>query len=310
MSGGLQRAYNQKIRSTAALTKVFRAQELIASSRISSARTQQAAAEPYADAITQAVSAVAIHSHDLDHPMTRPKPGNNKAAVLLLASDRGMAGSYAGAIIREAERLLATLAAADPPKEVELYVAGRRAVGYYHYRNRPLAGEWVYGSDHPTIAVSTEVANTLLEAFLAPTENGGVGEVYVVYTKFISLVAQEPKVVRMLPLEIINTETDDNSARGTEEQRSEYPLYEFEPSETLVLDALLPRYVAARIRSFMLESAASEVASRQRAMHAAVDNAHGIITKYTRYANAARQNDITQELTEIVSGANALADGQ
>ena len=309
MSGGLQRIYAKKIRSTVALTKVFRAQELIASSRIAGARTSQASAEPYAEAITQAVSAVAIHNHNLDHPMTQPKPDNHRVAVLLLASDRGMAGSYGGAIIREAEGLLKTLKEEDPEREIDLYVAGRRAVGFYHYRKRDLAGEWVYGSDHPTIDVCTEVANTLLDAFLLPTNKGGVGEVYVVYTKFQSLVLQEPRVVRILPLEIINTEVPEAGDRPTAEQRSEYPLYEFEPSEVLVLDALLPRYVAARIRSFMLEAAASEVAARQRAMHAAVDNAHQMIIKYSRYANAARQNDITQELTEIVSGANALADG-
>ncbi|MDR2702937.1 MAG: F0F1 ATP synthase subunit gamma [Cellulomonadaceae bacterium] len=306
MSGGLQRIYNSKIRSTRALTKVFRAQELIASSRIGSARSQQAAAEPYADAITAAVSAVAIHDHNLDHPMTRHKPDNHRAAVLVLGSDRGMAGSYVGAIIRRAESLLATLKEEDPEKIIDLYVAGRRAVGYFKYRNQELAHEWVYGSDHPTLDVCTEVANTLLDAFLLSTERGGVGEVYVVYTKFISLVAQEPRVVRILPLEIVNTEVTESGEPATKEQRREYPLYDFEPYEGLVLDALLPRYVAARVRSFMLEAAASEVASRQRAMHAAVDNAHQMIIKYSRYANAARQNDITQELTEIVSGADAL----
>ena len=309
MAGGQARIYAQKIRSTKELTQVFRAQELIASSRIAAARSAQAAAVPYADAITQAVSAVVIHNPDIDHALTRFKPGNNRAAVLLIAADRGMAGSYSSGLIREAEGLLERLSRRTPPAQVDLYVAGRRAIGYYHYRDRELAGEWVYGSDRPSDDDAIAISNTLLDAFNRSTADGGVGEVYVVYTKFINLVTQQPKVVRMLPLAIVG-EQGESAAAVAPAQRSEYPLYDFEPSEKLVLDALLPRYVAARIRSFMLEAAASEVASRQRAMHTAVDNSHEMINKYTRMANAARQNDITQEITEIVSGANALNDDE
>ena len=306
MSGGSQREYKQKIRSTVALGKVFRAQELIASSRIAAARTKQAAALPYADAITQAVSALVVHNPGIDHPLIRPKPGRYRAAVLVLAADRGMAGSYSGGIIRETEGLLKRLGENTAPEDIDLYVAGRRAVGYYTYRNRELAGSWVYGSDHPRDEDFVHVANTILEAYHRPNSEGGVSEVYVVYTRFINLVSQEPRVVRMLPLEIVADQVPDI---GTPEATTwaEYPLYDFEPSEKLVLDALLPRYVAARIRSFMLESAASEVASRQRAMHTAVDNSRSMVNKYTRLANAARQNDITAEITEIVSGADALS---
>jgi len=192
-----------------------------------------------------------------------------------------------------------------PPEDIDLYVAGRRAVGFYTYRNRDLAGSWVYGSDHPQDNDFVDVANTILEAYHRPNDQGGVSEVYVVYTRFINLVSQEPRVARMLPLEIVSDELPALDNAGVANW-SEYPLYDFEPSEKLVLDALLPRYVAARIRSFMLESAASEVASRQRAMHTAVDNSRNMVNKYTRLANAARQNDITAEITEIVSGADAL----
>ncbi|MCL1799944.1 MAG: F0F1 ATP synthase subunit gamma [Promicromonosporaceae bacterium] len=306
MSSGAARSYAQKIRSTAQLSKVFRAQELIASSRIQAARQAQAMSVPYAEAITTAVGALVTHNPDIDHALTRPRLDNRRVAVFVLSSDRGMAGSYSGGIIRECEGLLTELGKAQPPKTVDLYVAGRRAVSFYHYRHRELAGEWVYGSDHPTDADAVLITNTLLETFLRSTEEGGVGEVYVVYTKFINLVSQEPKVVRILPLSIVEAEkTAEMEGHGNS---FEYPLYDFEPSEKLVLDALLPRYVAARIRSFMLESAASEVAARQRAMHTAVDNSRVMIEKYTRMANAARQSDITQEITEIVSGANALAE--
>lgn len=194
-----------------------------------------------------------------------------------------------------------------PPEEIDLYIAGRRAVNYYTYRGRELAGSWVYGSDHPGDTDFVQVANTMLEAFNKPNDQGGVSEVYVVYTRFINLVSQEPRVTRMLPLEIVSDNLPTSLGSAAAATWSEYPLYDFEPSEKLVLDALLPRYVAARIRSFMLESAASEVASRQRAMHTAVDNSRNMVNKYTRLANAARQNDITAEITEIVSGADALA---
>jgi F-type H+-transporting ATPase subunit gamma len=310
--GGLQREYQQKIRSTQALQKVFRAQELIASSRIQRARDGNTAAAPFAAAITRAVSAVAAHS-DVKHPLTTHRDDTNKVAVLLVASDRGMAGSFTAGIIRANENLLEQLRAEG--KDPQLYVAGRRAVSYYHYRNVPLAGEWVYGSDKPTPEVSDEISDRLLAAFMAPAEGVaptpeqvkagytgvvGVSEVYVVYTQFENLVKQTATVVRMLPLEVVEGVKDPNYIE---------PLYEFEPSVEEVLDALLPRYVRARIRSFMLESAASEVASRQQAMHAATDNAANMISTYTRKANAARQNDITQELTEIVSGADGLAGG-
>jgi len=306
MSGGSQREFKQKIRSTVALSKVFRAQELIASSRIAAARSKQAAALPYADAITQAVSALVVHNPWVDHPLIRPKPGKPRAAVLVLASDRGMAGSYTGGVIREAGGLLQRLSERVTHEEIDLYVAGRRAVNYYTYRNRDLMGSWIYGSDHPQDTDFVQIANTMLEAFNRPNSEGGVSEVYVVYTRFINLVSQEPRVTRMLPLEIVSEGLPISTETATA-NKSEYPLYEFEPSEKLVLDALLPRYVAARIRSFMLESAASEVASRQRAMHTAVDNSRSMVNKYTRLANAARQNDITAEITEIVSGADALA---
>jgi F-type H+-transporting ATPase subunit gamma len=334
-----QRYYAQKIKSVASLARVFRAQELIASSRISAARTAQSAAVPYADAITVAVSAVAAHNPGIDHPLIRPKLGNDRVAVLVISADRGMAGSYNGGVIREAEGLLRKLSSGPHPKQVDLYVAGRRAINYYHYRQAKqtagplagvadnstaasseaqdgLAGEWIYGSDHPTDSDAIRISNTLLEAFSKPTEQGGVGEVYVVYTKFKNLVTQEPSVVRMLPLAIVGEAdgngrtqelTADGAPSGKTKWAAEYPLYEFEPSETQVLDALLPRYVTARIRSFMEEAAASEVAARQRAMHTAVDNTHTMIEKYTRLANAARQNDITEELNEIVAGASALS---
>jgi F-type H+-transporting ATPase subunit gamma len=297
MAGGSQRVFKQRIKSTQSLKKMFRAQELIAASRIGKARARTAAATPYERAITRAVSAVATHS-STNHPLTSERDDTNRAAVLVVASDRGMAGAYSASIIREAERLVQQLQAEG--KEVSLYATGRRAISYYRYRGRELAGEWSYGSDNPQSDVAGEIAETMLGAFLAPAAEGGVGELHIVYTQFVNMVTQRPRVVRMLPLEVV-----EGVAVPGENQA--LPLYDFEPSPEVVLDSLLPRYVRSRIFAFLLDAAASELAARQRAMHTATDNAEDLIRTYTRLANQARQADITQEISEIVSGADALA---
>lgn len=293
---GAQRVYRQRIRSTRSLSKMFRAQELIAASRIGKARDRMMHAAPYSRAITRAVSAVATHSNVTHHYLTE-RGDTNKVAVLLIASDRGMAGAYSATVIRETERLIGRLN--DAGKEVDLYVSGRRAVAYYQFRHRELAGQWLGVSDAPTVEVANEIAERMLDAFDA--EEGGVGEVHVVYTHFVNMVTQRPQIVRMLPLEIVEgvVEHDDDS--------QPLPLYEFEPSSEKVLDELLPRYVRSRIFACMLQAAASELASRQRAMHTATENAEDLIRTYTRLANQARQGEITQEISEIVSGADALA---
>ena len=294
---GQQRVYRQRIRSTQSLKKICRAMELIAASRIGKARGRVTASTPYARALTRAVSAVATHS-DVSHPLTTERSDTNRVAVLVVTSDRGMAGAYSASVIREAERLIADLGAEG--KEVSLYVAGRRAVGFYSFRRREVVRSWTGASDAPSYEVATEIADTLLEAFLAPAGAGGVGELHVVFTQFVNMVTQTPHVVRMLPLEIVEGVAPVEGNRAL-------PLYDFEPSPEAVLDALLPRYVRSRIYSFLLQAAASELAARQRAMHTATDNAEDLIRMYTRLANQARQAEITQEISEIVSGADALA---
>jgi F-type H+-transporting ATPase subunit gamma len=294
---GQQRVYRQRIRSTQSLKKIFRAMELIAASRIGKARGRVTASTPYARALTRAVSAVATHS-DVSHPLTTERTDTNRVAVLVATSDRGMAGAYSASVIREAERLMDELTGEG--KEVALYVVGRRAVSYYTFRGRPIVRDWTGGSDAPTYEVATEIADTLLDAFAAPAQDGGVSELHVVYTRFVNMVTQTPHVIRMLPLEVVE------GVAPAEPHRA-LPLYDFEPSPEAVLDALLPRYVRSRIYSCLLEAAASELAARQRAMHTATDNAEDLIRMYTRLANQARQAEITQEISEIVSGADALA---
>ena len=294
---GQQRVYRQRIKSTQSLKKMFRAQELIAASRIGRARDRMASASPYARAITRAVSAVATHS-DVSHPLLAERDDTNRVAVLLIASDRGMAGAYSASVIRETERLIERLEGEG--KEVALYISGRRAESYYRFRQRELAGVWTGQSDAPTSELAEEIASTLLEAFDADPADGGVGELHIVSTQFVNMVSQRPQVIRMLPLEVV-----EGVAPAGEHEA--LPLYDFEPDAAEVLDALLPRYVRTRIFACLLQAAASELAARQRAMHTATENAEDLIRTYTRLANQARQAEITQEISEIVSGADALA---
>jgi F-type H+-transporting ATPase subunit gamma len=295
--GAKQRVYRQRINSTRSLQKIFRAQELIATSRIAKARGRVNASTPYARAITRAVSALATFSN-VDHPLLTEKEQVRRAAVLLVTSDRGLAGAYSANAIREAERLSELLR--DEGKEVVPYIAGRKGVTYYRFRRREIEQEWIGFSDAPTYEAAREIGETLVDAFVRGSEDGGVDEIHIVFTRFVNMVTQVPEVVRMLPLEVVE---------GDEEPAGDdvLPLYEFEPNAAEVLDALLPRYVGSRIYNCLLQAAASEHAARQRAMKSASDNAQDIIKNYTRLANSARQAEITQEISEIVGGANALA---
>ncbi len=294
---GSQRVYRQRIRSTQALKKMFRAKELIAASRIGKARDRMAMATPYSRAITRAVSALATHS-DVSHPFLVERTDTGRAAVLLVASDRGMAGAYSVTVIRETEKLVARLRGEG--KQVVLYVAGRRADSYYTFRQRPPERAWTGQSDAPTTELADEIAAELLRAYRAPADEGGVDELHVVYTQFVNMVTQRPRVIRLLPLEVVEGVVEPG-------QDDVLPLYEFEPGPEVVLDALLPRYVRARIYAILLQAAAAELAASQRAMHTATENAEELIRNYTRLANQARQAEITQEISEIVSGADALA---
>jgi F-type H+-transporting ATPase subunit gamma len=291
------RQLRARIKSVQATQKITRAFELIAASRVVKAQQRASAAAPYARELTRAVSAVATFSN-VDHPLTTEPEDPKRAAVLVVTSDRGLAGAYSSAVLRDAERLAEQLRSEG--KEVALYISGRKGVAYYTFRQRPIVDQWSGFSDTPTYEAAREIADTLIEAFVDDESETAVEEVHVVYTRFKSMLVQEPTTVRLLPLEVV--ETDEQPEGGL------LPLYEFEPSPEDVLDALLPRYVQSRIFYCLLQAAASELASRQRAMKSATDNADELIVKYTRNANQARQAGITQEISEIVGGVNALAD--
>lgn len=280
------------------IKKVTRAMELIAASRIIKAQNRAQSAAPYARELTKAVSAVATFSN-VDHPLTTEADNPTRAAVLLITSDRGLAGAYSSSVIKEGEQLNQLLH--ENGKETVPFLTGRKAAAFYNFRKRTVAAKWEGFSDSPTYAHAREVADALIEAFLTPTAEGGVDEIHVVYTRFVSMLTQKAEVIRLLPLEVV--EGDQPPA-----DNELLPLYEFEPDAETVLDELLPLYVASRIHYCLLQAAASELASRQKAMKSATDNAQQLIERLTREANQARQAEITQEISEIVGGASALAE--
>ena len=255
-------------------------------------------AEPYARELTRAVEAVISRSTNVTHPFTQEPENPSRAAVLILTSDQGFAGAYNANVLRESGRLRQTLS--DRRIEPVLYVAGRKGIGWHRFRELELENSWSGFSAAPKYRNAQEISEVLLEAFNAGADEGGVDEIHLVGTNFVSMLTQRPSVRRLLPLEI--EETEEESPSGP------LPQYEFEPGPAEVLDALMPQYVAARIYYAMLEAAAAELASRRRAMKAATDNANDLLETLTREANNARQAEITQEISEIVGGANALAD--
>lgn len=293
--GAQIRVYRQKIASTTSMQKIFKAMELIATSRIGKARMRVSASLPYSNAITRAVSAVASQS-EVDHPLTTEPDSIRRAAVLVMTSDRGLAGSYSASVLKQAEHLIELLHGEG--KDVTTYLVGRKAQAYFDFRGRDYAKVWTGGTDAPEFETARELREALLLDFATDFEEGGVDEIHVVYTQFKSMVVQEPTVIRLLPLEVVEEEVESSSDL--------LPLYEFEPQPEDVLDALLPRYIESRIFSALLQAAASELAARQRAMKSAGDNANDLIKKYTRLRNNARQAEVTQELSEIVAGADAL----
>jgi F-type H+-transporting ATPase subunit gamma len=295
--GAQMRVYRQRIRSVQATKKITRAMELIAASRVVKARQRVTESTPYARALTRAVSAVATFSN-VDHPLTKEHPDVRRAAMVVITSDRGLAGAYSSSVLKESEKLAELLR--EEGKEVIPYLVGRKAVGFYKFRRREYAQEWSGFSDSPKFETAREIGARITEDFIKGFQDDGVDEVHVVFTRFVSMVTQEPEVIRLLPLEVVE---------GTEPPDPDelLPLYAFEPKAAEVLDALLPKYVTERLFNALLQSAASELAARQRAMKSATDNAEELIRKYTRQANQARQAEITQEISEIVGGADALA---
>ncbi|GAB2973406.1 F0F1 ATP synthase subunit gamma [Frigoribacterium salinisoli] len=295
--GAQLRVYRQRIRSAKTTKKVTRAMELISASRIQKAQARMKASAPYSRAITRAVSAVATFS-DVDHVLTTEPATVERAAVVLFTSDRGLNGAFSSNVLKEGEQL-ATLLRSEG-KDVVFYLVGRKAQGYFAFRRRDSERIWTGGTDQPEFSTAKEIGDAVVAKFLQDAGEGGVDEIHIVYNRFVNMVSQVPEVVRLLPLEVVE---------GVEEptEGEVLPLYEFEPDPVEVLDSLLPVYIESRIFNAMLQSAASEHAARQKAMKAASDNADTLIRDFTRLANNARQAEITQQISEIVGGADALS---
>jgi len=295
--GAQLRVYRQRIKAAQTTKKITRAMELISASRIQKALQRVKASGPYSRAVTRAVSAVATFSN-VDHILTTEPAQVDRAAIVIFTSDRGLAGAFSTNAVREASELAARLTGQG--REVVYYLVGRKAAAYFTFRRRDSERIWTGGTEKPEFETAREIGEALVAKFIQPTSEGGVDEIHIVYNRFVSAVTQVPEVVRLLPLEVVE---------GVEapSENEVLPLYEFEPEVGDVLDALLPVYIESRVFNAMLQSAASEHAARQKAMKSASDNADKLIKDYTRLANNARQSEITQQISEIVGGADALS---
>ncbi|GHI04945.1 ATP synthase F0F1 subunit gamma [Streptomyces cellostaticus] len=297
--GAQLRVYKRRIRSVSATKKITKAMEMIAASRVVKAQRKVAASTPYAQELTRAVTAVGTGSNT-KHPLTTEAENPARAAVLLLSSDRGLAGAFNSNAIKAAEQLTERLEREG--KQVDTYIVGRRGVAHYNFRERKVTESWTGFTDEPSYADAKKVAAPLIEAIEKDSADGGVDELHIVYTEFVSMMTQTALDARLLPLRL------EEVAEEAKPKGELLPLYDFEPSAEDVLDALLPRYVESRIYNALLQSAASKHAATRRAMKSATDNAGELIESLTRLANQARQAEITQEISEIVGGASALAD--
>jgi F-type H+-transporting ATPase subunit gamma len=297
-----------RIRSAGSIKKITKAQELIATSRISKAQARVQAARPYSEEITNMLTELAGASA-LDHPLLVERESPKRAGVLVVSSDRGLCGGYNANVLRQSEELFSLLR--EEGKKPVVYTVGRKALGYYKFRERDVAESWTGFSERPTYEHAKEIADTLVTAFMSgadddgddPGEDGilGVDELHIVFTQFKSMLSQTAVTLRIAPM-VIDYVGEEESGPQT--------LFSFEPNAEALFDALLPKYVATRVYSALLEAAASESASRRRAMKAATDNADDLIKALTLEANRERQAQITQEISEIVGGANALADAR
>ncbi len=314
--GAKLRVYRSRIRSVQSTKKITKAQELIAASRIAKAHARMAAARPYADELTRALAALGKNA-SLQHPMLTGVESPQRTGVLVVTSDRGLAGGYNANALKKANELAKRLEGEG--KQVVLYVVGRKGVAYYRFRHVAISGSWTGFSEQPNFGDARAATEAIVAALTATSANesggeAGIDELYVVYTRFQNSVTQIPAPVLVSPANGTGGDDEAGAAAAAvggpadeDAEQGPQPSYEFEPEPEKLIAALLPRYVSARIFSALLESAASESAARRRAMKSASDNATDLIKTYTRLASQARQAEITQEISEIVGGADALA---
>lgn len=305
--GAQLRVLRRRIKSTQSIKKITKAMELVATSRVGKAQTRVAASLPYANAITGVMTALASTAN-IDHPLLKPRDPVRRSGVLVVTSDKGQCGGYNANVIRTAEQLISRLQ--EDGKSPQLYVTGRKGIAYYAFRGREITGQWSGFSDKPSVEDAAEITKTLLSAFVSGADDEGddpgldgilgVDELHIVHTRFVSLLTQTPEAKQLAPMEVEEVEAD-------EVPDLMLPAYEFEPNPDELLDALLPKYLTTRVYAALIDASAAESAARRRAMKSATDNAEELIKSLTRERNAARQAEITQEISEIVGGASALA---
>jgi F-type H+-transporting ATPase subunit gamma len=295
VAGGKERVLRRRIKSVQSTKKITKAMELISASRIVKAQQRVAAARPYSEQITAVIGNLAAAGAGLSSPLLQQRDDARTVAYVVITSDRGLAGAYNGSVIRATER--AVKAAKAEGKDTRLVVVGKKAETYFRFRNEALDASWHGMSDTPSYEDARTVAKFVTERF----ESGEYDRVELIYTQFLSVGTQRVVERRFMPLDSSSLET---AAAGPSAD------YEFEPDPGLILERLLPRYAEARLFAAMLDASASEHASRQRAMKSATDNAEELITKLSRVMNRARQDSITTEIMEIISGAESLAQGE
>jgi F-type H+-transporting ATPase subunit gamma len=297
VAGGKERVLRRRIKSVQSTKKITKAMELISASRIVKAQQRVAAARPYSEQITAVIGNLAAAGAGLSSPLLQQRDDVRTVAFVVITSDRGLAGAYNGSVIRATER--AVKAAKAEGKDTRLVIVGKKAETYFRFRGEALDAAYQGMSDTPAYEDARTVARFVTERF----ESGEYDQVELIYTQFLSVGVQKVAERRFMPLDSSTLET---AAAGDGPSAD----YEFEPDPGLILDRLLPRYAEARLFAALLDASASEHASRQRAMKSATDNAEELITKLSRVMNRARQDSITTEIMEIISGAESLAQGE
>jgi F-type H+-transporting ATPase subunit gamma len=293
VAGGQERILRRRIKSVDSTKKITRAMELIAATRVVKAQERANAARPYSELITSVIFDLVKAGAALDHQLLREHP-DGKAALVVIVGDRGLCGAYNNTIIRMAEREV--MARRAEGEDYALILVGSKAADYFKFRNYRIDESFTGMTDQPTYEDARAVGSAIRERFQA----GEFKTLDLVYTRFLSVGTQRPVVRRFLPLDVVEDSTGDAHADGPSAD------LEYEPDPSTILDTLLPRYVEARVFSALLDASASEHAARQRAMKSATDNAEELKTNLTRIMNRARQDSITTEIMEIVSGAEAL----
>lgn len=297
MAGGQERILRERIRSIQATKKITRAMELIAASRIVKAQARVAAAVPYSEQITEVVKDLAAGGGSSDSPLLAGRSEIKNTCYVAITADRGLCGGYNSGVQRSTEGEVKADVLAG--RGYMIVPVGRKAEGYFKFRGYNLGRPFNGFSDQPTYADAKEIGEYVVDLYAS----GEVDKVELVYTRFISSGTQEVVLRPLVPLTDETVSGGDGKAGSTDGSGGDY---EFEPDPSTILDTLVPRYIEARIYAALLNAAASEHAFRQRAMKAATDNAEELIKSLSRIMNRARQDSITTEIMEIVSGAEAL----